>query len=144
MRAVAGHDGVGDEAQPWPNHRVAACAASSTFDALSPAHATTPSGRTSTVRHPGRSFASLARTRLDPAAYPFVCKVAAQLAARDEREQLVAGIDVILKGTGSARFASSRWPVAPARPLVYSSSRNASASDSTVVRDSKAVANRCS
>jgi len=42
-------------------------------------------------------------TQLDPAAYPFVRKVAVQLAAHDEREQFVAGIDLILKGIGTAR-----------------------------------------
>ncbi|WP_423393884.1 TetR/AcrR family transcriptional regulator [Burkholderia sp. LMG 21824] len=42
-------------------------------------------------------------TQLDPADYPFVRKVAAQLAAHDEREQFVAGVDLILKGIGTAR-----------------------------------------
>ncbi|HIH2744526.1 TetR/AcrR family transcriptional regulator C-terminal domain-containing protein [Burkholderia aenigmatica] len=41
--------------------------------------------------------------QLDPVAYPFVRKVAAQLATHDEREQFVAGIDLILKGIGTAR-----------------------------------------
>ncbi|WP_244136439.1 hypothetical protein [Burkholderia sp. BCC0405] len=41
--------------------------------------------------------------QLDPAECPFVRKVAAQLAAHDEREQFVAGVDLILKGIGTAR-----------------------------------------
>lgn len=40
--------------------------------------------------------------QLDPAQYPFVRKVAAQLAAHDERAQFLAGIDLILAGIGAA------------------------------------------
>ncbi|KVE05045.1 TetR family transcriptional regulator [Burkholderia anthina] len=40
--------------------------------------------------------------QLDPAQYPFVRKVAAQLAAHDERAQFLAGIDFILAGIGAA------------------------------------------
>jgi AcrR family transcriptional regulator len=36
--------------------------------------------------------------QLDPAAYPFVRQVAAQLAGHDDREQFLAGIDLILAG----------------------------------------------
>ncbi|AYQ41273.1 TetR family transcriptional regulator [Burkholderia aenigmatica] len=45
-------------------------------------------------------------TQRNPAEYPFVRKVAAQLAARDAHDahdQFMAGIDLILKGTGTAR-----------------------------------------
>ncbi|MBY8605850.1 TetR/AcrR family transcriptional regulator [Burkholderia arboris] len=41
--------------------------------------------------------------QLEPAQYPFVRKVAAQLAAHDERAQFLAGIDLILAGIGTAR-----------------------------------------
>ena len=37
-------------------------------------------------------------TRLDPAQYPFVHQVAAQLPEHDDREQFLAGIDLILAG----------------------------------------------
>jgi AcrR family transcriptional regulator len=37
-------------------------------------------------------------TRLDPARYPFVHKVAAQLPEHDDREQFLAGIDLLLAG----------------------------------------------
>ncbi|WP_244166674.1 TetR/AcrR family transcriptional regulator [Burkholderia anthina] len=40
--------------------------------------------------------------QLDPAQYPFVHKVAAQLAAHDECAQFLAGIDLILAGIGAA------------------------------------------
>ncbi|MCA8106122.1 TetR/AcrR family transcriptional regulator C-terminal domain-containing protein [Burkholderia sp. BCCIQ04A] len=40
--------------------------------------------------------------QLDPAQYPFVRKVVAQLAAHDERAQFLAGIDLILAGMGAA------------------------------------------
>jgi hypothetical protein len=36
--------------------------------------------------------------QLDPAAYPFVHQVAAQLPGHDDREQFLAGIDLILTG----------------------------------------------
>jgi len=37
-------------------------------------------------------------TRLDPAEYPFIHTVAGQLRDHDDREQFLAGIDLILKG----------------------------------------------
>jgi AcrR family transcriptional regulator len=40
-------------------------------------------------------------TRLDPAEYPFVHQMAAQLAGHDDREQFLAGIDLILAGIGA-------------------------------------------
>jgi AcrR family transcriptional regulator len=42
--------------------------------------------------------------RLDPARYPFVRRVAAQLPGHDDREQFLAGIDLILAGIGAS------WP----------------------------------
>jgi AcrR family transcriptional regulator len=42
-------------------------------------------------------------TQHDPAEYPFVHQVAAQLRDHDDREQFVAGIDLILAGIGSVR-----------------------------------------
>ena len=42
-------------------------------------------------------------TRLDAAAYPFVRRVAAQLGEHDDREQFLAGIDLILAGIGTLR-----------------------------------------
>ncbi len=41
--------------------------------------------------------------RLDPAQHPFVHQVAAHLPEHDDREQFVAGIDLILAGIESAR-----------------------------------------
>ncbi len=41
--------------------------------------------------------------RLDPAAYPFVRQVAAHLPEHDDREQFLAGIDLILAGIESVR-----------------------------------------
>lgn len=41
--------------------------------------------------------------RLDPAQHPFVHQVAAQLPEHDDREQFLAGIDLILAGMQSAR-----------------------------------------
>jgi AcrR family transcriptional regulator len=41
--------------------------------------------------------------RLDPAEYPFVRRVAAQLPGHDDREQFLAGIDLILTGITSVR-----------------------------------------
>jgi AcrR family transcriptional regulator len=41
--------------------------------------------------------------RLDPERYPFVRQVAAQLPAHDDREQFLAGIDLILSGITAAR-----------------------------------------
>ena len=41
--------------------------------------------------------------QLDAAEYPFVRQVAAQLAEHDDREQFLAGIDLILAGIGTAR-----------------------------------------
>ena len=43
--------------------------------------------------------------QLDPAAYPFVRQVAAQLPGHDDREQFLAGIDLILAGIGAGRPA---------------------------------------
>jgi AcrR family transcriptional regulator len=42
-------------------------------------------------------------TRLDPARYPFVHQVATQLPGHDDREQFLAGIDLILAGIGTVR-----------------------------------------
>jgi AcrR family transcriptional regulator len=41
--------------------------------------------------------------QLDPAEYPFMRQVAAQLAGHDDREQFLAGIDLILAGIGTVR-----------------------------------------
>jgi AcrR family transcriptional regulator len=41
--------------------------------------------------------------QLDPAAYPFVRQVATQLAEHDDREQFLAGIDLILAGLATVR-----------------------------------------
>jgi AcrR family transcriptional regulator len=41
--------------------------------------------------------------RLDPARYPFVHQVAAQLPGHDDREQFLAGIDLILAGITAVR-----------------------------------------
>ena len=41
--------------------------------------------------------------RLDPAEYPFVRRLAAQLPGHDDREQFLAGIDLILAGIGTTR-----------------------------------------
>jgi len=45
-------------------------------------------------------------TQLDPAEYPFVRQVAAQLPDHDDREQFLAGIDLILAGIEAARLAT--------------------------------------
>ena len=45
-------------------------------------------------------------TKLDPAQYPFVRQVAAQLPEHDDREQFLAGIDLILAGIEAARQAA--------------------------------------
>ena len=42
-------------------------------------------------------------TQLDPAQYPFVHQVAAQLPGHDDREQFLAGIDLILNGITTVR-----------------------------------------
>ena len=42
-------------------------------------------------------------TRLDPAEYPFVHQVATQLREHDDREQFLAGVDLILAGIGTVR-----------------------------------------
>ena len=42
-------------------------------------------------------------TQLDPAQYPFVHQVAAQLPEHDDREQFLAGIDLILAGIAAIR-----------------------------------------
>jgi AcrR family transcriptional regulator len=41
--------------------------------------------------------------RLDPAQYPFVRRVAAQLPGHDDREQFLAGVDLILAGIETVR-----------------------------------------
>ena len=41
--------------------------------------------------------------QLDPAEYPFVHQVATQLPEHDDREQFLAGIDLILAGIGAVR-----------------------------------------
>ena len=41
--------------------------------------------------------------QLDPARYPFVRQVATQLPGHDDREQFLAGIDLILAGIGTVR-----------------------------------------
>jgi AcrR family transcriptional regulator len=41
--------------------------------------------------------------QLDPARYPFMRQVATQLAGHDDREQFLAGIDLILAGIGTVR-----------------------------------------
>lgn len=41
--------------------------------------------------------------QLDPAEYPFVHQVATQLPGHDDREQFLAGIDLILAGIGAVR-----------------------------------------
>jgi AcrR family transcriptional regulator len=41
--------------------------------------------------------------RLDPAEYPFVHRIAKQLAEHDDRDQFLAGIDLILAGVGALR-----------------------------------------
>lgn len=46
--------------------------------------------------------------RQDPAEYPFVHDVAAQLAEHDDRDQFVAGIDLILAGIDSVSPSSDR------------------------------------
>ncbi len=42
-------------------------------------------------------------SKLDPAEHPFVRKMAARLGDHDDREQFLAGIDLILAGLGAAR-----------------------------------------
>lgn len=44
-------------------------------------------------------------TQLDPGAYPFVRRIAPQLADHDDREQFLAGIDLILAGIDTLRPA---------------------------------------
>ena len=41
--------------------------------------------------------------QLDPAEYPFVRRVAAQLPGHDDREQFLAGINLILAGIAAVR-----------------------------------------
>ena len=41
--------------------------------------------------------------QLDPAEYPFIRQVAAQLPGHDDRQQFLAGIDLILAGIGTVR-----------------------------------------
>jgi AcrR family transcriptional regulator len=44
--------------------------------------------------------------QLDPAEYPFVRRVAAQLPGHDDREQFLAGVNLILAGIGTVRDVS--------------------------------------
>ncbi|MBB6251568.1 TetR/AcrR family transcriptional regulator [Nitrospirillum iridis] len=44
--------------------------------------------------------------RLDPAQYPFLRQVAPQLGAHDDREQFLAGVDLILAGIGTVKGKS--------------------------------------
>ena len=53
------------------------------------------------VDEPERCAAQWAQ--LDPTKYPFVRQVAAQLPGHDDREQFLAGIDLILNGITTAR-----------------------------------------
>ncbi len=48
-------------------------------------------------------FLATVAAQLDPAEYPFVRQVAAQLREHDDREQFLAGIDLILAGAGAVR-----------------------------------------
>ena len=43
-------------------------------------------------------------TRRDPARYPFVHEIAAELRDHDDRDQFLAGIDLILAGIETARY----------------------------------------
>jgi hypothetical protein len=42
-------------------------------------------------------------SQLDPASHPFIHRVAARLADHDDREQFLAGVDLILAGIGTLR-----------------------------------------
>lgn len=46
--------------------------------------------------------------RLDPAEYPFVHRMAARLPGHDDRDQFLAGIDLILAGIGAVRSCCDR------------------------------------
>jgi AcrR family transcriptional regulator len=48
-------------------------------------------------------FLATVTAQLDPAAYPFVRRVTAQLREHDDREQFLAGLDLILAGIGTVR-----------------------------------------
>lgn len=56
-----------------------------------------PPGVTDRTAFLGQAAAQWAQ--LDPARYPFVHKIAAQLPDHDDREQFLAGVDLILAGT---------------------------------------------
>ena len=49
------------------------------------------------------AFLAAVAARLDPVEYPFVRQVATQLREHDDREQFLAGIDLILAGIGTVR-----------------------------------------
>jgi hypothetical protein len=49
------------------------------------------------------AFLATIAAQLDPAEYPFVRQVGAQLLEHDDREQFLAGIDLILAGIGTVR-----------------------------------------
>jgi AcrR family transcriptional regulator len=49
------------------------------------------------------AFLATAAAQLDPAEYPFLHQVATQLSEHDDREQFLAGIDLILAGIGTVR-----------------------------------------
>jgi AcrR family transcriptional regulator len=49
------------------------------------------------------AFLATVAAQLDPAKYPFVHQVATQLREHDDREQFLAGIDLILAGIGTVR-----------------------------------------
>jgi hypothetical protein len=71
------------------------------------------SGRSpiATIPRQGRGPTAVAAqwTQLDPAQYPFVRQVAPQLPGHDDREQFLAGIDLILAGI-SAEFEADLTP----------------------------------
>lgn len=54
--------------------------------------------------------------QLDPAEHPFVRQLAPRLPDHDDREQFVAGIDLILAGLDSLREAPSEARLAPLEP----------------------------
>ena len=49
------------------------------------------------------AFLATLAAQLDPAEYPFVRQVATQLREHDDREQFLAGIDLILAGIATVR-----------------------------------------
>ncbi len=48
--------------------------------------------------------------QLDPAQYPFMRRMAAQLREHDDRQQFLAGIDLILAGTATVRPSAANRP----------------------------------